>query len=257
MSWRAVLFSASNCSRQSGQCALAIKATNLMRESVFDWNIPQRRSRQNAYTKDFLFFSCSPFSLPLALYNYRTCTINMPNNSGTSFSVAYHSPRRELYSSGATLAATSAATSANLLSLESAFYQPKRWQSWYVKKLTVDLSIARHRASKEQSKKASPLSQFRFDCQSHQSPHAATSPTRPSRSTTMIKAMHQFSTIRTTYSEDQKSYISQVNPKRAMLVQVDFEVFGEVSGLSVYLLFALLSLLSLLPLLEPFHCSRQ
>lgn len=70
----------------------------------------------------------------------------------------------------------------------------------------------------------------------------------------MIKAMHQFSTIQTTYSEDQKSFVSQVNPKRAMLVQVDFEVFGEVSGLSVYLLFALLSLLSLL---GPFHCSRQ
>ena len=46
----------------------------------------------------------------------------------------------------------------------------------------------------------------------------------------MIKAMHQFSTIKTIYSDDRKSYISEVNPLRAMLVQVDFEVFGDVSG---------------------------
>lgn len=46
----------------------------------------------------------------------------------------------------------------------------------------------------------------------------------------MIKARHQFSTIRTNYSDVAKTYISDVNPLRAMLVQVDFEVFGDVSG---------------------------
>ena len=46
----------------------------------------------------------------------------------------------------------------------------------------------------------------------------------------MITGMHQYSTIKTTYSDEKKSYVSDVNPFRPMIVQVDFEVCGEVSG---------------------------
>ncbi|KAH7645765.1 acylphosphatase-2 [Dermatophagoides farinae] len=46
----------------------------------------------------------------------------------------------------------------------------------------------------------------------------------------MITGMHQYSTIKTSYDDVRKSYVSDVNPYRPMIVQVDFEVGGEVSG---------------------------
>lgn len=46
----------------------------------------------------------------------------------------------------------------------------------------------------------------------------------------MITGMHQYSTIKTVYSDQKKSYVSDVNPYRPMIVQVDFEIWGEVSG---------------------------
>lgn len=46
----------------------------------------------------------------------------------------------------------------------------------------------------------------------------------------MITGMHQYSTIKTVYSDQKKSYVSDVNPCRPMVVQVDFEIWGEVSG---------------------------
>ncbi|KPM06130.1 acylphosphatase-2-like protein 2 [Sarcoptes scabiei] len=46
----------------------------------------------------------------------------------------------------------------------------------------------------------------------------------------MITGMHQYSTIKTVYSDEKKSYVSDVNPFRPMIVQVDFEVCGDVSG---------------------------
>lgn len=160
--------------------------------------------------------------------------------------------------SGASSCTASRSTAHQLLALDSVFYQPKRWQSWYVKKLTCDLSIERHRASKQrQQQQSSSLaardtysyqrnnsnsaSANRIHYSSNYSANTSTSsstatssftsrPQTPSAST-MIKARHQFSTIRTNYSDVAKTYISDVNPLRAMLVQVDFEVFGDVSGL--------------------------
>lgn len=46
----------------------------------------------------------------------------------------------------------------------------------------------------------------------------------------MITGMHQYSTIKTSYDDVRKSYVSDVNPYRPMIVQVDFEVAGDVSG---------------------------
>lgn len=46
----------------------------------------------------------------------------------------------------------------------------------------------------------------------------------------IITGAHQFSTIKVTFSDELKSYVSDVNPMRAMVVQVDFEVLGDVSG---------------------------
>lgn len=160
------------------------------------------------------------------------------------------SPSSSPFSSASSVSSSSsnsAATTAKLSALDSVFYQPKRWQSWYVKKLTCDLSIERHRASRaQQSKTVSAVAvqsrdySYRYS-NNYSSPSrqssaystsTSSSSTRPQAASTMIKARHQFSTIRTSYSDVQKSFVSDVNPLRAMLVQVDFEVFGDVSGLS-------------------------
>ncbi|KAJ6217245.1 hypothetical protein RDWZM_008402 [Blomia tropicalis] len=152
-------------------------------------------------------------------------------------------------------ATTSPLVYGQLLTLDSAFYQPTRWKSWYVKKLTCDLSLSRHRRQSLIANETSNNNNNNYIKVNHNNNHycsyssrlsreAATVATLDSirqkqltRNTTnantnnkMIKAMHQFSTIKTVYSDDRKSFVADVNPLRAMLVQVDFEVFGEVSG---------------------------
>lgn len=49
----------------------------------------------------------------------------------------------------------------------------------------------------------------------------------------MTKAMHQYSTIRSTHNsfDDKSSIMSGLLPSRPLLVQVEFEVFGDVSGM--------------------------
>lgn len=152
------------------------------------------------------------------------------------------SPSSSPFSSASSVS-SSATTTAKLSALDSVFNQPKRWQSWYVKKLILNVSIERHRA--QQSKTVSAVAvqprdysycySSNYSSPSRQSSSAySTSTRRPEAASTMIKAMHQFSTIRTSYSDVQKSFVSEVNPLRAMLVQVDFEVFGDVSGLSIF-----------------------
>jgi hypothetical protein len=48
----------------------------------------------------------------------------------------------------------------------------------------------------------------------------------------MTKAMHQYSTIRSTHNSfDKSSIMSGLLPPRLLLVQVEFEVFGDVSGM--------------------------
>ena len=172
------------------------------------------------------------------------CIIFIMPNTYTSFDVACHSASRSIERTSDCTA--SPATAANLLSPDSVFYQPTRWKSWYMKKLTCDLSITRYRASKQRllpsttAAVATSHCQYRIEpqfSQSGNSPHATRSQAKPDFKkphSTMIKAMHQFSTIKTVYSDDRKSFVSQVNPLRAMLVQVDFEVYGEVSGMCAF-----------------------
>jgi len=53
-----------------------------------------------------------------------------------------------------------------------------------------------------------------------------------SKNINMTKAMHQYSTIRSTHNsfDDKSSIMSGLLPPRLLLVQVEFEVFGDVSG---------------------------
>lgn len=134
----------------------------------------------------------------------------------------------------------------NLLELESAFLRPKHWQSAYVKKMTYKLSLQASRKN-HQLRESSNFDQ-QHSSTHYTSQHKQLQPDRIrptyftatdldrqplSKSKTlskMISAEHQFSTIKTQYSEHRKAFVSEVNPMRPMLVQVEFEVFGELSG---------------------------
>lgn len=215
-----------------------------------------------------------------------------------------------------------------LLALESAFYQPNRWQSKYVRKLTTSLSIkdAKRRLRDEgfTDDVLQQQSQYNGSCQCQASYNSS----RPSvaaiingddeagivrlrngsvirtraRPTTMyfgndgvrtstqqngyagngydyasarqsvyqspsectlrgrrestcfnnndrkmsIIAAHQFSTIKTIYNDDRKSYEGIVQPHKPMLIQVDFEISGDVSGKFLCSILSFFSHLSLL-----------
>lgn len=162
-----------------------------------------------------------------------------------SFSIAYEStPSYDNRPSNSTVYG-------KLLTLDSVFYQPTRWKSDYVRQLTRNLSMQdsikrRKETSIAQTGRlyeSSSLATRNYNRLSTivKPPRHYTSNTATTRdistkantvsSSNMIKTMHQFSTIKTTYSDSKKSFVSEVCPQRAMLVQVDFEVFGDVSGM--------------------------
>src|SRR5699024_7712298 len=97
----------------------------------------------------------------------------------------------------------SLSTYARLLSLDSAFYHPRQWKSWYVKRLTLNLSIEdsirRHPRRASSQLLPSPSGPIPSAGAANQTPQSK-----------MIKAMHQYSTIKTTYSNDKKSFVSDV-----------------------------------------------
>lgn len=143
----------------------------------------------------------------------------------------------------------SSAVFAKLLTLDSVFYQPHHWKSWYVKKLTRNLSIQdsiqRRKTSGGGGGGSSRSSSSEMNVPpveySYSPIQLRKSRYRPSA---MIKTMHQFSTIKTSYSDQLKSFVSDPCPQRPMLVQVEFEVFGEVSGsFPLKLLFFLIDIL--------------
>ncbi len=56
-----------------------------------------------------------------------------------------------------------------------------------------------------------------------------------SNNNNMTKAMHQFSTITSTQNSfDKTSVMNGLLPPRQLLVQVEFEVFGDVSGNNLF-----------------------
>ena len=187
-------------------------------------------------------------------------------------------------------------TYSKLLTLDSAFYQPNRWQSKYVRKLTTALSIKDSRRRmlesednsmilqtlsgnpsngscslttpqsccqcqyrdptlrpQESSRRARPTTIYfandgartsnintqpqYFEAYARHQPQQIQSCSRrnsfihePTSCKMSIQAAHQFSTIKTIYNDDRRTYEGIVQPHKPMLIQVDFEVSGDVSG---------------------------